>query len=153
MAILIDVRQDKRKNSNHLYYGHAWNPTILTTRDLAKRIQANVSVKESDVYAVLIELAEVMTYELANSNKVQLDRFGYFYPSITSTGSLQKDDWNVAENVKDCRIKFTTFYTRSAANAAEGKASGLSSRALSNGFQFVVKNLEAKPTEEPDPGE
>ena len=49
--------------------------------------------------------------------------------------------------------QFTTFYTRSAANAAEGKASGLSSRALSNGIQFVVKNLEAKPTDEPDPGE
>ena len=85
MAIFINVYQDKRKNSNKLFYGRAMHPQTIDTRALAKRIEKNVSVKESDVYAVLIELAEVMTYELANSNKVQLDRFGYFYPSITST--------------------------------------------------------------------
>ncbi len=140
MAVIIDVRQDKRRNSNHLWYGHVWHPTILDTRALAHRIQANVSVKESDVYAVLIELAEVMTYELANSNKILLDRFGYFYPSLRSSGSLAQAEWNVAENVKDCKIRFTQSFTRSVENAATGKASGLSSRALADGFDYVLKN-------------
>ena len=140
MAIIIDVRQDKRKNSNKLWYGHLWHPTILDTRALAHRIQANVSVKESDVYAVLIELAEVMTYELANSNKILLDRFGYFYASLRSSGSLAQDEWNVTENVKDCKVRFTQSYTRSQETAGDGKMSGLQSRALSDGFQYVIKN-------------
>ena len=67
MAVIVDVYQDKRKQSNNLWYGRAWHPGVLDTRALAKRIEQNVSVKESDVYAVLIELANVMTYELANS--------------------------------------------------------------------------------------
>ena len=81
MAVFIAVRQDKRKQSNNLWYGRAWHPGVLDTRQLSKRIEANVSVKESDVYAVLIELANVMTYEIQNGNKCKLDRFGYFYPA------------------------------------------------------------------------
>ena len=90
---------------------------------------------------MLIELAEVMTYELANSNKIHLDRFGYFYPSITSSGALTKKDWTVKDNLKDCKVKFTPEYTKSAEFAAEDKASGLSGRALSNGFQYRVLDL------------
>ena len=69
MAVIVDVYQYKRKQSNNLWYGRAWHPGILNTRELSKRIEANVSVKESDVYAVLIELANVMSYEIANGNK------------------------------------------------------------------------------------
>ena len=141
MAVFVVIRQDKRKQSNNLWYGRTFNPNIIDTHGLAQRIQANVSVKESDVYAVLIELAEVMTYELANSNKIHLDRFGYFYPSVTSSGALTKKDWSIKDNLKDCKVKFSPEYTKSAENAAEGKASGLSGRALSNGFQYRVLDL------------
>ena len=142
MAVFIAVRQDKRKQSNNLWYGRTYNPNIIDTHGLAQRIQANVSVKESDVYAVLIELAEVMTYEIANSNKIHLDRFGYFYPAVRSTGALTKDDFSVSENIKKGSVKFTPEYTKSADMAAEGKASGLSSRALSGaGFTYKVLNL------------
>jgi len=78
MAVIVDVYQDKRKTSNNLWYGRAWHPGVLDTRALAKRIEKNVSVKESDVYAVLIELANVMTYEIQNGNKCKLDRFDNF---------------------------------------------------------------------------
>ena len=78
MAVIVDVYQDKRKTSNNLWYGRAWHPGVLDTRALAKRIEQNVSVKESDVYAVLIELANVMTYEIQNGNKCKLDRFDNF---------------------------------------------------------------------------
>jgi len=79
MAVIVDVYQDKRKTGNNLWYGRAWHPGILDdTRALAKRIEQNVSVKESDVYAVLIELANVMTYEIQNGNKCKLDRFDNF---------------------------------------------------------------------------
>lgn len=149
MSVLINIYQDKRKTSNNLWYGRAWHPQILDTRALAKRIQANVSVKESDVYAVLIELAEVLSYEISNGNKCLLDRFGYFYASVTSSGAATKKDWTITENLKDCRVRFTQSYTRSAENAATGKTSGLHSRALSEGFSYKVVDLAE--TENPQP--
>ena len=124
MAILVNVLQDKRKNSSHLWYGRAIQPRTIDTQALAERIQANVSVKESDVYAVLIELAEVMKFELANGNKVQLDRFGYFYYGVKSKGSLTAEEWDVSECIKGFRINFVLFNTRSSDGKVTGKSLG-----------------------------
>ena len=41
MAVFIAVRQDKRKQSNNLWYGRTYNPNIIDTHGLAQRIQAN----------------------------------------------------------------------------------------------------------------
>jgi len=149
MAIIVDVRQDKRKSGNKLWYGKAWHPQILDTRALAARVQENVSVKESDVYAVLIELANVLTYEMQNGSKCQLDRFGYFYPQLRSTGAVTKEDYSITDNIKDTVIKFTPFYTRDKKNAAPGKTSGLSSRALDSGFKYVLKDKVEETEPEP----
>lgn len=147
MAVLIDVNQDKRRNSNKLWYGRAKCLNTIDTRGLAHRIQSNVSVKESDVYAVLIELAEVMSYELSNSMKIQLDRFGYFYPSVHSSGALTKAEWNVTENIKDGTVRFTPFRTQK--STAEG--GGVTSRSLSGtGFQYKVVDF-AETENKPEP--
>ena len=151
MSVFIAVRQDKRKNSNKLWYGRAYCPNIIGTHELARKIEANVSVKESDVYAGLIELANVMSNEIANSGKVHLERIGYFYPSIRSSGALDKEEWNVTENVKSGRVRFTPDYTRSVDNAAAGKSSGLSSRSISGtGFSYKIVDLaeKVKPSQE-----
>ena len=144
MAVIVDVYQDKRKTGNNLWYGRVWHPQILDTRALAKRVEQNVSVKESDVFAVLIELANVLTYEMQNGSKCSLDRFGYFYPQLRSSGSLTEADYSIKDNVKDCKIKFTPFFTRDKKNAAEGKTSGLSSRALDQGCIHVIRNPREK---------
>ncbi len=150
MSVFIAVRQDKRKNSNKLWYGRSFCPNIIDTHQLAKRIEANVSVKESDVYAVLIEMASVMAFEIANSNKIYIERLGYFYPSIRSTGAVTKEDWAIADNIKSGRVRFTPEYTRSAENASAGKASGLSSRAISGtGFEYKVIDLAEKVDPQP----
>jgi predicted histone-like DNA-binding protein len=140
MAIIVDVYQDMRKTSNNLWYGRAWHPGVLDTRALAKRIEQNVSVKESDVYAVLIELAQVMTYELQNGNKCHLDRFGYFGVSLRSTGAATEKDFSIKDNIKNAKCIFTPEYTKTT-NAVTGK-SQLSSRALGSkgDFDFVIKN-------------
>ena len=144
MAIIVDVYQDMRKTSNNLWYGRAWHPGVLDTRALAKRIEQNVSVKESDVYAVLIELAQVMTYELQNGNKCHLDRFGYFGVSLRSTGAATEKDFSIKDNIKNAKCIFTPEYTKTT-NAVTGKAQ-LQSRALGTkgDFQFVIKNPVAK---------
>ena len=149
MSVFLAVRQDKRKQSNNLWYARTYTPNIINTHELAKRIEAIVSVKESDVYAVLIEMASVMSYEIANSSKLHIEGLGYFYPSIRSTGALTKDDFSIAENVKSGRVRFTPEFTRSVDAAAPGKASGLSGRALSGtGFDYKIIDLaeKTKPT-------
>ena len=140
MAVIVDVYQDKRKTGNNLWYGRAWHPGVLDTRALAKRIEQNVSVKESDVYAVLIELANVMTYEIQNGNKCKLDRFGYFGVSLRTTGALTEKDFSIKEHIKNAKCIFTPEYTKTT-NAVTGKAQ-LQSRALGTkgDFQFVIKN-------------
>ena len=140
MAVIVDVYQDKRKTGNNLWYGRAWHPGILDTRALAKRIEQNVSVKESDVYAVLIELAEVMSYELQSSNKIHLDRFGYFGVSLRSAGALTEKDFSIKEHIKNAKCIFTPEYTRTK-DVVTGK-SQLASRALGDvgSFQYVIKN-------------
>ena len=140
MAVIVDVYQDKRKTGNNLWYGRAWHPGILDTRALAKRIEQNVSVKESDVYAVLIELAEVMSYELQSSNKIHLDRFGYFGVSLRSAGALTEADFSIKEHIKNAKCIFTPEYTRTK-DVVTGK-SQLASRALGDvgSFQYVIKN-------------
>ena len=140
MAIIVDVYQDMRKTSNNLWYGRAQHPGVLDTRALAQRIEKNVSVKESDVYAVLIELAQVMTYELQNGNKCHLDRFGYFGVSLRSTGAATEKDFSIKDNIKNAKCIFTPEYTKTT-NAVTGK-SQLSSRALGSkgDFDFVIKN-------------
>ena len=142
MAVIVDVYQDKRKQSNNLWYGRAWHPGVLDTRALAKRIEQNVSVKESDVYAVLIELANVMTYEIQNGNKCKLDRFGYFGVSLRSSGALTEKDFSIKEHIKNAKCIFTPEYTRDGA----GEGSKLQSRALGSkgDFQFVIKNPVTK---------
>ncbi len=124
MAILLNVLQDKRKNSNHLWYGRAIQPATIDTAALAQRIQANVSVKEADVYSVLIELAEVMAYELSNGNKVQLDRFGYFWFGARTSGALTADEWTVPDNLKGFRINFQLFNKRNSEGKVTSKALG-----------------------------
>lgn len=122
MAILVNVYQDKRKSGNNLWYGRALHPATIDTKALSERIEQNVSVKAADVYAVLIELANVMSYELSNGNKVQLDNFGYFAYGVRSRGALTSKEWNVIDHVKGFGINFQLFNTRN----SEGKVTSKS---------------------------
>ena len=120
-----------RKSGNNLWYGRALHPVTIDTWKLAERIEQNVSVKKSDVYAVLIELANVMSFELSNGNKVQLDNFGYFSYGVRTSGSLTSKEWNVAENVRGFKIRFQLFNTRN----SEGK---VTSKSL-NGYDLKAE--------------
>lgn len=129
MAVLVRHFKDLRRDSNNLWYYRAVHPQTIDLRALAKRIQANVSVKESDVYAVLIELVEVMRYELSNGNKLLLDRLGYFYPSVKSVGSIEEEDLDMAQNIQGGRVKFLEQRTVDA-------ATGMQSRSLCDSWSY-----------------
>lgn len=129
MAIQIKVSQDTRKNGSGLFYGRAKHLNIIDRNALAERIQANCTVKKADVLAVLTELAEVMTYELANSNKVLLDDFGYFYIGAKSSGAISAKEYNCNENIKGFRVGFLPVGKR--------EKNGVTSRVFTAGLKAV----------------
>ena len=147
MGIKINVIQDKRKTSNNLWYGKTLMMQTLDTHALAQRIEQNVSVKESDVYAVLIELANVMNYELSQSNKISLDRFGYFSIGARTAGALDSESWSVNEHVKGYHINFTPFNKRDNTGKVISKsfAWGLTGEKYAIEGQIIVPKKKEQP--------
>jgi hypothetical protein len=69
---------------------------------------------------------------------------------VSTSGALTKDEWSIAENIKSGTVRFTPEYTRSVENAATGKSSGLSSRAISGtGFDYKIIDLAEKVKPQP----
>ena len=107
MAILTKVYRDNREKSQNLYYGRAVILNTLGTNDLAEIIQNNCTVKKSDVVAVLMELVEVMTAQLQNSNAVRLDGFGTFKIGLKTHGAASAKEFSCDDNVDGFRCNFT----------------------------------------------
>ena len=88
------------------WYGRAVMTDTTDLNTLAERIQANCSMKKSDVQAVLTELVEVMRDELQSSHRVKLDGFGSFKIGLKSTGCDTSKDFSVTRNIKGLRVLF-----------------------------------------------
>ena len=79
MAVNYKLYQCNRDcEQKGLWYARASYNGTINTSQLADIMQANSTVKRSDIMAVLTELVEVMNYQLGNSMKVKLDGFGSF---------------------------------------------------------------------------
>ena len=116
--------QDNRKNiGTGKFYARAVHTTTIGSEQLAERIQRNCTVKKSDVYAVLIELAEVMKDELQNSNRVKIDNFGTFKINIKSTGAESEDKFTATENIVGARVRFQPTQRRDTATGSPAIAS------------------------------
>jgi predicted histone-like DNA-binding protein len=84
MAITYKLVQDVREGSKTegKWYGRRVNTGTLEIDDLAQMIQDNVSVKKSDVKAVLEELIYVMQQQMKNGHTCKLNGLGSFYISL-----------------------------------------------------------------------
>jgi len=91
----------------------------LETADVAKLIQANCTVKYSDVIAVLKELQEVLTDKLQEGYSVHLDNIGYFRISASSKLVDSLDTFNQATDMRAPRVIFNPESTRT--KDSEGK--------------------------------
>ena len=74
---------------------------------MADKIQANCSVKKSDVLAVLTELAEVMTSELQDSKVVKIAGLGAFKLTLKCVGAESIKEFSPAKNIKQVNIRFS----------------------------------------------
>ena len=108
MAIYYKLDQEKREGAKYenKWYARAKITGQITLRELSKKIEENVSVKESDVYAVLIELVNVMRDELLMSHSVKVDRLGIFSPGMTTAPAESAAAFAVNANVRGIHVNF-----------------------------------------------
>ena len=108
MPVNYKLYQEKRQGSKH--EGKWYARTVMTDRadlrKMARKIERNVSVKESDVYAVLIELVNVMKEELMASHSVVIERLGTFRVGISTSPAETAADFSVSTNVKHAYVNF-----------------------------------------------
>ena len=108
MAILYRVYQDTRENAltSGQWFARAVHTQAVNLQQMAMEIEENVSVKYSDVSAVLIELVNVMNRHLNASERVVLDGFGSFKIGPKTKGSLRKEDFSASKNIVGSRMNF-----------------------------------------------
>lgn len=106
MAVNYKVYKNNRKGeTQNKYYGRATHRDTVTTKDLAQIMQANCTVKYSDILAVLTELSEVVKAELQRSNRVKIEGLGTFKVGLTTTPADTAKAFTVA-NIKGAHILF-----------------------------------------------
>ena len=108
MAVNYKIYQSKAENSSKdLYYARAAYNEMVDLRTLAERMQANCTVKRSDIMAVLSELVDAMKIELQNSNKVRIDGLGIFKVGLKAKGCATAKDFKPQNNIIGARVIFT----------------------------------------------
>lgn len=75
-------------------------------KKLAEIMQANCTVKYSDILAVLTELAEVMKTELLNSNSVKIEGLGTFRVTLKSKGCANLKEFKPQNHIIGARVRF-----------------------------------------------
>ena len=136
MAVLYRKQKVTLKGKAYgQWFGRAVSLGTVTTRQLSEEIAHSTTVTRSDVYAVLIELFEVMKQHLQNSETVQLDEIGTFKVGFRSTPAKDEKSFT-ANNVKSFHILYRPF-TKFVANgevSAKGKRKGAYVKSLLNGI-------------------
>ena len=113
MAVLYRVYKDNRENSltSGQYFARAIHTDTVALKQMALEIEENVSVKYSDVSAVLIELVNVMNRHLNASRRVKLDGFGSFKIGLKTKGALREEDFTATKNIVGSKLLFQPDYT------------------------------------------
>ena len=100
----------QNKNDESTAYGKwfataVYDQRFIETEDLANFIQAQASVKKSDVKAVLDELGGAMKHFFELGQKVKLEGIGTFKVGFSSIGATTKDTCGAA-NITTRRVLF-----------------------------------------------
>ena len=108
MAVFYKIYQDTNEQSKTqgLWLAKARMTDNTDLKTIASIIEKNVSVKESDVYAVLIELVNVIQQELQNSHAVVIDRLGTFRAGLKISPAASAAAFKANTNVKSVHVNF-----------------------------------------------
>lgn len=107
MAVNYKIYKSNRKGTgNGMYYARASHRSTVTVDDLAKTMEANSTVKRSDILAVLSELSETMRAEMQQSNRVKIDGLGTFKIGVNCKPAATAKDFSAQKNIKRVHIIF-----------------------------------------------
>lgn len=107
MALKFKIYKSNRTGkTKDKYYARALHDETVDTNALAEIMQANCTVKSSDILAVLRELTETMTRELQSSKRVKLNGFGTFKLGISTTPADTADDFHANANISGVHVLF-----------------------------------------------
>lgn len=108
MAVIYKLYKNARKEGKAAgkWYSRATMLGVVDLDELADEMQANCTVKKSDIKAVLTELVETMKRALQNSKRVKLDGFGSFKVGISSLGADTAADYTASKYIKGLHIVF-----------------------------------------------
>lgn len=146
MALNYKLYQSKREGkTNGKWYARAAHDGTMTTDDLASIMQANCTVKRSDILAVMSELVETMTIQLQNSKRVKIGGLGTFKLGISTKPAAEAKDFSVAQNVKGTHVLFQPEVKIDAKhNRLQSLISGVK---LKEALPYEVDKGEAQPSE------
>ena len=115
MSIFYKLRKHQRGMSNDggMYYAHTVKQGEWTLRDIESRIQANCTLKRSDVRAVLAELVDVMKDGLQSGYVISLGEVGKFQLVVRSSCVKHQDDFT-PEHIRGLTCRFTPYAHRNA---------------------------------------
>lgn len=111
MAVIVKVVQDKRENSNHMWFGRGVHPITVDTKYCAERIAENTTATLADTRAVLTSFIKVMNDALSNSMKVKIDDLGIFWVSPRTKGALKREDFD-QDCIKGVHVRFQPATTK-----------------------------------------
>ena len=116
----------------------------VETETIAKDLSRISTVSNSDVQAVLGDIAPVMHARMAQGKSVHIKGLGYFRYVLDTVGVENLEDFDFQKQVKAVRVEFIPERTRT--------AGGTYTRALVDSDQLEWIELAAN-TEEQDPTE
>ena len=109
MAVRYKLYQDNRAESTTRgkWYARAvYNGKPKTLKQMALKIQENVSVKKADVISVLDEMVGVLKEWLQDSNRVKIDGLGSFKIGLKTKPADTAKDFSVSKHVVGARVNF-----------------------------------------------
>ena len=107
MYYRIHQNNNSKVGKQGKFYARAVTLETVGTDKLAVIMQRNCTVKCSDIKAVIQELVETMTDQLAAGYRVKLDGFGSFKLTLVTKPADKAIDFNVKNNIKGIRCQFT----------------------------------------------
>lgn len=107
MALKFKLYKSNRKGETQgKWYARAMHDETVDIDALAEIMQANCTVKASDIVAVLRELVETMTRELQSSKRVKINGFGTFKVGISSKGADSADEYKASTHIRGAHVLF-----------------------------------------------
>jgi len=88
------------------WYAAIVNDGEMTVDDLVKSIEKFSALSEADIKGVIIALENVIQDALASSKIVRLEKLGTLYPSLSSQGVVNAEEFAAATHIRGSKVNY-----------------------------------------------